>query len=674
MKIKWWLCILWRVFSLSIAISTSGIYGSPSVSRPVGRRKILKLGTSQGVGDLLTAHLSSTANRKSSPRIHSHSISFRTPQLTQELKPAPARIYSSPPPQIQRPMLLDKPVPKSQRDFTPLPDVSVTCSSGDFVVRVKRNFYGFDADTDELTLGSTCKSNGVLMPYGDLLFSYPLVECDGKRQMPPGYLIYTFVLHYTPLTRFPRRAHRFNVQVECRFQRYHHVYQLVVRPTWETPTVLKKLKGRVNFRIQLMDDTWAMPAKSQVYMLGQTINIQVSALHLPHGGKLFINYCYATTSKDSKTYLKFTVIDNFGCMLESQKNPGGSQFVSPRTDDTLRFFLSAFQFTSDPDKPVFLHCKLHVTSEETGPMHKSCTYRENRWKAVMGEDSICDCCDSKCVTPKPRRSMVEGFASSGALLLLDQPSAPKGGFPPVSPSLVEDVVWFETKMDEFDNPDDLLETIDVEKYRDKEEQSYTRSTEKEKQHIEEDESVPLEGEESEVVQTVFRKGEIFEGTQGLGVRDSELIRGEGSGFRAEGTGLRLEFPWERAELRERNPWESKGSVLTEEEGSIERQWMHPQEESSLGLGMGGKSISQEEVVSQSMKEWGFGVGEEQPLVIPEDEGKEGRVESGETDEDDKKFPLFSETGEEIISDYDGLVESGIDGGKDLPRVWHFKWR
>ncbi|XP_029544582.1 uncharacterized protein LOC115146658 isoform X1 [Oncorhynchus nerka] len=651
MKIKWWLCILWRVFSLSIAISTSGIYGSPSVSRPVGRRKVLKLGTSQGVGDL------STANRKSSPRILSHSISFRTPQLT----PAPVRIYSSPPPQIQRPTLLDRPVPKSQRDFATLPDVSVTCSSGDFVVRVKRDFYGFEADTEELTLGSTCKSNGVLMPYGDLLFSYPLMECDGKRQMPPGYLIYTYVLHYTPLTWFPRRAHRFNVQVECRFQRYHHVNQLVVRPTWETHTGLKKLKGRVNFRIQLMDDAWAMPAKSQVYMLGQTINFQVSALNLSHGGKLFINHCYATTSKDRKTSLKFTVIDNFGCMLESQKNPGGSQFVSPRTDDTLRFFLSAFQFTSDPDTPVFLHCKLHVTSEETGPIHKSCTYQENRWKAVMGEDSICDCCDSKCVTPKPRRSMVKGFASSGPLLLLDQPSAPKGGFPPVSPSLVEDTVWFETKMDEFDNPD-LLETIDVEKYCDKEE-GYTRSKE--------DESVPLEGEES-VVQTVFRKGEIFEGTQGSGVRDSELIRGEGSGFRAEGTGLRLEFPWERAELRERNPWESKGSVLTEE-GAIERQWMHPQEESSLGSEMGGMSVSQEEVVSQSMEEWGFGVGEAQPLVIPEDEGREGRVESGETDEDDKTFPLFSETGEEIISDYDGLVESGIDGGKDLPGVWHFKW-
>ena len=47
----------------------------------------------------------------------------------------------------------------------------------------------------------------------------------------------------------------------------------------------------------------------------------------------------------------------------------------------------------------------------------------------------------------------------------------------------------------------------MENYRDKEELCYTRSTEKE-QHLEEDEAVPLEGEESDVVQMVFRKGKI----------------------------------------------------------------------------------------------------------------------------------------------------------------------
>lgn len=31
-----------------------------------------------------------------------------------------------------------------------------------------------------------------------------------------------------------------------------------------------------------------------------------------------------------------------------------------------------------------------------------------RWKALTGDDSICECCDSQCVTSKPRRTMMEG--------------------------------------------------------------------------------------------------------------------------------------------------------------------------------------------------------------------------------------------------------------------------
>lgn len=39
------------------------------------------------------------------------------------------------------------------------------------------------------------------------------------------------------------------------------------------------------------------------------------------------------------------------CMLDSERDPGASQFVS-RTDQSLRFSLKAFQFTSDPDTEV----------------------------------------------------------------------------------------------------------------------------------------------------------------------------------------------------------------------------------------------------------------------------------------------------------------------------------
>lgn len=68
-----------------------------------------------------------------------------------------------------------------QSDFAYVPDVSVTCSATDVVLRVKPGFYGLGADADELTLGGTCRSTGVLRPYGDLLFTYPLTACDAVR-------------------------------------------------------------------------------------------------------------------------------------------------------------------------------------------------------------------------------------------------------------------------------------------------------------------------------------------------------------------------------------------------------------------------------------------------------------------------------------------------------------
>ncbi|KAJ4919026.1 hypothetical protein JOQ06_004069 [Pogonophryne albipinna] len=412
MKTKWCIDVMWSVLSLGILSYAQDTYESPFTRR----KTHFKQQQSKSVKHL-------TADDRKLPH--------RLPAIF-----SPLSVLTS---------AFIRPEEKLQSDFAYLQDVSVTCSTADFVLRVKPVFYGHGANAEELRLGSGCKSNGVLRPYGDLLFTYPLMACGAVRESPPGYLLYKFTLHYEPSPkRFPTRAQRIDVDIECRYQRNHHVHKLTVQPTWETPVMRKKLKGNANdFQMELMDDLWSTPAQSRVYQLGKTVNFQISAPHLSTGSKLYINSCYASPSSDSKSSLKYSIIGNFGCMLDSKSDPGASRFVS-RTDKTLRFSIQAFQFTADPDSEVKIHCKLLVSSEDPGPAHKSCTYKKDRWKALSGDKSICDCCDSQCVPSKLQRAMMEGFSSSGSLLISDQPYTTEDDLLPVGISGVGHVTIHDT--------------------------------------------------------------------------------------------------------------------------------------------------------------------------------------------------------------------------------------
>lgn len=440
MKANWYLRILWSVLSLSHLSCALDTDESPFRIRK--RTKSKPPGTGDR-GPFTKLRLAGTR------------LGSRGPYLPPPLPP--------PAPRSVRPGDAEA---KTPPDFAYLPDVSVTCSTSDFVVRVKPSFYGLGAGAEELKLGSSCNSNGVLRPYGDLLFTYPLTSCDAVRESPCGYLIYKYVLHYEPSPRrLPGRAHRIDVDIECRYHRNHHVYQLAVQPTWETTVVRKRLKGAPSdFLMELMDDSWSRPVKFQEYQIGKSINLQVSAPNITTTGKVYINTCYATPSSGSTSSLKYAIIDNFGCMLDSKSDPGGSQFIS-RTDKTLRFSLKAFQFTFDPDTEVNIHCKVFVMAEDPGPAHKSCTYIANRWKALAGDDSVCKCCDSQCVSSKARRALTEGSASSGPLLVSDQPYSAEDSFPPDGEATIN-------HNDELKSDEDLWESPDFVENDYYEEQDY----------------------------------------------------------------------------------------------------------------------------------------------------------------------------------------------------------
>lgn len=171
MKTKWYLFVLF-IFVISIGTLISA---TEAFKR---RRK----GFKQGPHKPKRLKASTKENRKSQKRFSGGSSQiFRSLHSTFQVSPSlkPGRTEEE---------------TRIQADFAPLPDVSVTCSTTDFVVRVKPAFYGQGADAQELTLGSSCKSNGVVRPQGDLLFTYPLTECDGVREVRPCARR-SFILH-----------------------------------------------------------------------------------------------------------------------------------------------------------------------------------------------------------------------------------------------------------------------------------------------------------------------------------------------------------------------------------------------------------------------------------------------------------------------------------------------
>ncbi|XP_015203989.2 zona pellucida sperm-binding protein 3-like [Lepisosteus oculatus] len=394
-------------------------------------------------------------------------VAFSSPPSLQALRPVPGDVSNATLPPGIRQLLVPRTPPPTSPPAGPLPDVSVLCTETELSVRVKKAFYGFGASSDQLLLGPSCRSNGAHHPSGDLLFTYPLVNCGSKRFMPPGYLIYKMILRYQPKSSNSpiRRAHLVNVDIECRYKRYHHVYQVAVRPTWH-PAPVKILQSRAGYEIRSMNAAWTASAPSNVYSLGQVVNFQVVGLQISAGEKIYIESCVATMSEDPNSSPRYMVIDNYGCMVDSKVEGSGSKFISPRTDDTINFSIDAFQFSSKPTSEIYLHCKLFIATGGDNNIAKSCTYNgeERRWKGIEpGNDPLCACCDSTCLAPGTRSKSV-GVESSGPLLVTDQASLAATAMPKTEAAAALETeesqpswddtgaIWFEAKADAQPGP------------------------------------------------------------------------------------------------------------------------------------------------------------------------------------------------------------------------------
>ncbi|MBN3292014.1 ZP3 protein, partial [Polypterus senegalus] len=121
--------------------------------------------------------------------------------------------------------------------------------------------------------------------------------------------------------------------------------------------------------------TFSKPSEAKEYHLGQEIHFQVASYPDRSRQWLFLHSCFATPSPNPNSSPRYTVIDNYGCMVDSKQESCSSRFERPRIANVVSFTVSAFQFNDH--KQVYFHCKMFTKkSQDVTNTAKFCTYNK----------------------------------------------------------------------------------------------------------------------------------------------------------------------------------------------------------------------------------------------------------------------------------------------------------
>ncbi|MGH0180852.1 UNVERIFIED_CONTAM: hypothetical protein FKN15_004769 [Acipenser sinensis] len=252
-------------------------------------------------------------------------------------------------------------------------------------------------------------------------------------------LVYSFTLSYspTPGSNLPIvRTNAAQVGIECRYLRLHNVSSNALKPTWVPFTSTKLAEAALDFSLRLMTDDWLTQRTSNIYSLGDVVNIEASVDGTNHMSlRLFVDNCVATMVPDKNASPRYVFIDNGGCLVDAKVSGSGSRFMSPRVQNTkLQMRLDAFRFYSDARSSIYITCHLKVASasQNVDSVNKACSFTagSSRWSSVDGSDQVCSCCNTgSCAAGNPYRKRRgaagnmalewEGDACVGPLIVLE---------------------------------------------------------------------------------------------------------------------------------------------------------------------------------------------------------------------------------------------------------------
>ncbi|KAK6466521.1 zona pellucida sperm-binding protein 3-like [Huso huso] len=327
--------------------------------------------------------------------------------------------------------------------------VAAQCGESRVVVTVKRDLFGIGQliKASDVRLGS-CGVTRLDNATQSVVFDAQLQECGSTLMMVQDTLVYSFTLSYspTPNSNLPIvRTNAAQVGIECRYLRLHNVSSNALKPTWVPFTSTKFAEAALDFSLRLMTDDWLTQRTSNVYSLGDVMNIEASVDGTNHMSlRLFVDNCVATMVPDKNASPRYVFIDNSGCLVDAKVSGSGSRFMSPRVQNTkLQMRLDAFRFYSDARSSIYITCHLKVASasQNVDSVNKACSFAasSSRWSSVDGSDQVCSCCNTgSCAAGSPYRKR-RGRGAAGSMV--EKPALEWEGDARVGPLIVLETLY-----------------------------------------------------------------------------------------------------------------------------------------------------------------------------------------------------------------------------------------